>query len=220
MAPGIESRAVRRHYAALARDYNAGANQACNRAYARLVRAALADAQTVLEVGAGAHSLLGELRAPLCVAADITPQMLRQLSASDIRRVVCDGASPPFRHASFDAVYSINVIEHVPDPRAFISSCARLLRPGGRLLMVTPNGGVAALLEWIERLKLKLPEGPHRFVTAQELQAWAAEAGCEVAELSPMLALPAGPEPLVRGVDALARPLGFGLFLQALFIKR
>lgn len=216
----VESRQVRAHYAALAGRYNEGANAACNRAYQRLVRECFSNAQTVLEVGAGAHSLLGQLDAPLRIAADITPQMLRQVPASKIRRVVCDGASPPFDAAAFDAVYSINVIEHVPDPRAFISGCARLLRPGGRLLIVTPNGGMATLLEWIERLKLKLPEGPHRFVTARELQRWGEEAGCEVIETSSMLALPAGPEFLVQGVDAITRPLGFGLFLRARFVKR
>jgi 2-polyprenyl-3-methyl-5-hydroxy-6-metoxy-1,4-benzoquinol methylase len=41
--------------------------------------------------------------------------------------------------ASFDAIYTGNVIEHVYDPVGFIAECARLLRPGGRLVCVTPN---------------------------------------------------------------------------------
>lgn len=41
--------------------------------------------------------------------------------------------------ASFDAVTLSHVIEHLPDPVATLRACARLLRPGGRLIALTPN---------------------------------------------------------------------------------
>lgn len=41
--------------------------------------------------------------------------------------------------ASFDAIYTGNVIEHVYDPAGFFAECARLLRTGGLLVCVTPN---------------------------------------------------------------------------------
>jgi SAM-dependent methyltransferase len=40
---------------------------------------------------------------------------------------------------SFDAVVMCHVIEHVYDPRAVVEECHRVLRPGGRLIVVTPN---------------------------------------------------------------------------------
>lgn len=39
--------------------------------------------------------------------------------------------------ASYDAVLSTQVLEHVPDPAAYLQECARLLKPGGRLLVTT-----------------------------------------------------------------------------------
>ena len=42
--------------------------------------------------------------------------------------------------ASFDGVVSIEVIEHVPDDRAFVAQIARVLRPGGWMYLTTPNG--------------------------------------------------------------------------------
>jgi len=40
---------------------------------------------------------------------------------------------------SFDAVTARHVIEHLRDPKAFMLECWRILKPGGRLLLVTPN---------------------------------------------------------------------------------
>lgn len=41
--------------------------------------------------------------------------------------------------AAFDAITARHVLEHVQDPVRFLAECWRLLRPGGRLVIVTPN---------------------------------------------------------------------------------
>lgn len=44
-----------------------------------------------------------------------------------------------YETAASDAVVASHVIEHVPDPVAFVHEAARVLRPGGYLVLVTPN---------------------------------------------------------------------------------
>jgi 2-polyprenyl-3-methyl-5-hydroxy-6-metoxy-1,4-benzoquinol methylase len=46
-----------------------------------------------------------------------------------------------FEGNSFDAVTLMDVIEHVPEPRALLAEVNRILRPGGVVFLVTPNFG-------------------------------------------------------------------------------
>lgn len=50
-----------------------------------------------------------------------------------------DLASAAFPDASFDVVTVRHVIEHIPEPHAFLAELARVLKPGGRLHVETPN---------------------------------------------------------------------------------
>lgn len=89
-------------------------------------------------------------------------------------------AAEPFK---FDVVTCLEVVEHVPDPGAFVGVAASLVRPGGLLVTSTINRtlkawalaivGAEYVLQW-------LPAGTHRwdrFVTPDEMAAFMAQAG-------------------------------------------
>ena len=208
---------VRRHYADLAPTYEGRANAACARAYGDLVRDRLGRCRRVLEIGAGTATLLPGLAASLRVACDLSPAMLRsQRGPVAWLRVAGDAQDLPFAPGSFDGAYAVNVTEHVPEPRRLVAQAERVLAPGGRLLLVTPNGDLERLLDLLERLRLKIPEGPHRFLRPAELAAIGG-AAFRVLEHRRFLAFPLGPRGFVRLVDRLA--LGGGLFQYLLLEK-
>ena len=49
-----------------------------------------------------------------------------------------DGQRLPYEEASFDYVLCIEVLEHVPDPTAFLTDLQRVLRQGGTLILTVP----------------------------------------------------------------------------------
>ena len=50
-----------------------------------------------------------------------------------------DAQPLPFRDESFDALFAGELVEHLPDPRPALVDFARVLRPGGTLILTTPN---------------------------------------------------------------------------------
>jgi SAM-dependent methyltransferase len=53
--------------------------------------------------------------------------------------VVYDGRRLPLRDSAVDIVESLDVIEHTPNPAAYLAELRRVLAPGGVVLLVTPN---------------------------------------------------------------------------------
>lgn len=202
-----DTEAVRAHYRALAASYAARENKACKRAFRALAAEHLGGCAGILEIGCGASGLRGAVENARFFGCDLSPAML---AAGDSRSVaVADGTQLPFAGDTFDGAVSINVLEHAHDPAALLAEAARVLQPGGVLLAVTPNGNLETMLNLLETLRLKLPEGPHRFLTVAELAA-AVPASLAIEWHAPMLVFPAGPEGFVRTIDkALGR---WGLF--------
>ncbi len=71
---------------------------------------------------------------------------------------VADALHTPFPDQSFDFIWSMESGEHMPDKVQFLQECYRLLKPGGKLLMVTwchrPTDSLAGPLTAAERQQL------------------------------------------------------------------
>ena len=96
----------------------------------------------VLDVGCGGGGLLTSLVDAGWRAEGVDPDdaavTLAMSRGLDVRVGVLP--DPTYPDGLFEAVTMSHVIEHVPDPRAVLAEARRILRPGGRLALLTPNG--------------------------------------------------------------------------------
>lgn len=168
-------------------------------------------AWTVADFGAGTGALTERL-APFVkrvVAVDSSTEMLDALGqrlegASNVE--VCPGEleSLPIESDTVDVAFMVLVLHYVPDPRAAIAEATRVLRPGGRLVLVD--------MREHEREEYRAEMG-HVWpgFSVETVAGWALRAGLEVAAHVPLAPDPVAKGPLLflatlRKATASARP--------------
>jgi SAM-dependent methyltransferase len=119
----------------------------------RLVRLASAVGQharpgtRILDLGCGTGELARYLAAAglRVTGADISGEMLSRAVTADKHSAVDwvqldpGWIALPFEPRTFDAVVASSVLEYVDEPGSVLRECARVLRPGGALLLTVPD---------------------------------------------------------------------------------
>ncbi|MGD9727773.1 MAG: class I SAM-dependent methyltransferase [Nitrospiraceae bacterium] len=169
------------------------------RALARtLLTAFLAPGGPLLDLGCGTGAFLSEW-GDRAVGLDFSPEALECCHGRGLTHLVrADAMQIPFRTASFASVVALDSIEHVTDDLAAAREAARVLKPGGVLVINVPA------FKWLW--------GPHdvalhhcRRYTAGQVRLLLEEAGLEVRYLSYSVFLLFPAVLLVRVLDKLRR---------------
>jgi 2-polyprenyl-6-hydroxyphenyl methylase/3-demethylubiquinone-9 3-methyltransferase len=157
--------------------------------------------KTALDVGCGA-GLLAEPLARLGAKVTAIDAALELIEAAQAH-ARGQGLAIDYRAGAvedlvgtFDLVTSLEVIEHVADPRAFLASLAARLAPGGLMILSTPNR-----TQWSKLLTItlaeglgRIPKGTHdygKFITPEELSAMLARIGMKVIDVEGIAFSPA-----------------------------
>ena len=105
----------------------------------------------ILDIGGYDGFLLSQLDAPQKVSVDIETLPLHE----GISYCLGDGLTLPFRDSSFDTIYALDVLEHVDDEAHFARELLRVLKPGGRLILTTPQHDIrifpSRMQAWVNR---------------------------------------------------------------------
>jgi 2-polyprenyl-3-methyl-5-hydroxy-6-metoxy-1,4-benzoquinol methylase len=162
-----------------------------------LRRLRLQPGQTFLEIACAAGPLSDAL-ATNCgargVAIDLSPasiarQMLRRGNRVHYDAVVASAHDLPLHDSNFDAVTAFDVVEHLEKPEQLYNEVARVLKPGGRLLLRCPVLDFGLSLDWWQNLltprrwKRRMDAAGHfyeNFRTKAQHRAMAEAAGLRV----------------------------------------
>lgn len=111
---------------------------------------AIPDNETLLDVGAGECMFR-----PACAHLKYVSQDANQYDGRGDGKglqtggwntasidIVSDACSIPVEDASFQNILCTEVLEHVPHPERVLRECARILQPGGRLIITVPFASV------------------------------------------------------------------------------
>lgn len=115
----------------------------------QLLQAELASARHVLDLGCGDGTrlavLIKESHVKLIetVGVDLSSLAIKLASQQypQLKFVQADLARLPFKNNQFDLAYCAFVLEHLDQPEKVIEEARRVLKKGGKLIMVAPNFG-------------------------------------------------------------------------------
>jgi 2-polyprenyl-3-methyl-5-hydroxy-6-metoxy-1,4-benzoquinol methylase len=145
----------------------------------------------ILDVGCGTGLNASFLKnaGHTVVGVDISTVAIEQFRAKGFEGFVCDiDAQPlPIASDSIDVVYASEVIEHVFDTKRFLSELTRVLKPGGLMIVSTPNSAFWAyrILGLLGRTVTEYQHPGHvRFFSRRSLRRNLQDAGLDVTAVS------------------------------------
>lgn len=95
----------------------------------------------VLDIGCGVGQVVAHLTREGFEAhgVDVAEANIARAARVSPLCVLYDGGRLPYPDNHFATVGALNVLEHVQDPEAFIAEAVRVVEPGGRIVLSSPN---------------------------------------------------------------------------------
>lgn len=98
-------------------------------------------AARVLDVGCGVGQVLARLlqQGFEVYGVDVSKPNIERASKICTKALLYDGKHLPFEDNFFDSAGAFNVLEHVEEPENFIFELVRVVKPGGKVVLSSPN---------------------------------------------------------------------------------
>ena len=146
--------------------------------------------ETAVDVGSGTGEDVVALHELGARAVGVEPspglraEAVRRAAGADVEYVDGHAEALPFEDESVDVLRSERVLQHVDDPAAVVKEMARVLRPGGRIVLIDTDWGTAIIhpadpdvLQRMVGYFLRESANPY---SGRQLRGLLAEAGLEI----------------------------------------
>jgi 2-polyprenyl-3-methyl-5-hydroxy-6-metoxy-1,4-benzoquinol methylase len=100
---------------------------------------------------------------------------ISEVTGDEVIQMDKENPSLPFNDHSFDEVITIDVHEHLKNPGLINQELSRLIKPGGRVIVTTPNGDEKKLVTRIKKLVGMRPEDYGHYVVGYDTPELAAQ---------------------------------------------
>jgi 2-polyprenyl-3-methyl-5-hydroxy-6-metoxy-1,4-benzoquinol methylase len=127
----------------------------------------------ILEIGCGTGDLLQFLQPSRGVGIDLSPEMIKIAKKKHPQKSLTYISTPIEKFKTketFDYIYMSDVIEHLSDTKSSFQTIGKLMSKNTVFINTMVNPIWEMILMPAEKLKLKMPEGPHTRITYNEIQ--------------------------------------------------
>lgn len=178
--------------------------------------------EVIVDIGTADALMLDNLRKTMgpkkFLGLDWSLGLLQARKLEGIWKSRADALHLPVKTGVADAVIATAVIEHLEKPIELMHQCARILRPGGLMVITTP----APFMEKVASALGIWKEGGHQeTLNLKKLRRMAQESGFTVAEAKKFMFSPVG-FPAEKTIEKIFGPIGLNLVManQLLVARR
>ncbi len=155
---------VEKHFDTIAQDYDyfKKKNWFYYKNLKKLYKELIAEQSTVLEIGCGTGDLIAELNCKKGVGIDISPKMI-ELARKKHPELTFEACTiEGYKNSiEFDYIFLADVIEHLENIPSTVEALSKICSPHTKLIFTYANPLWEPILMLFEKLKMKMPEGPH-----------------------------------------------------------
>lgn len=148
----------------------------------------------ILKSEAGAKVVNAEISAGLIKVAQAIRPYVNQVKLDTYSKL-------PFENGEFNRVLSLETLEHVSDPVAFLKELHRVSTPDARLVLSCPPATSEIPYRIFTFLFGGHGEGPHRFLSSKEVKSLFQDTGWKLIFHKGTVLLPVGPDKLQRAAE-------------------
>lgn len=148
------------------------------RAIKKALKEIIPTEKKVFDFGCGTGEILAFLSPTLGIGYDISPKMV-QIAQSKYKSKRNLGFVTSLNQISgtFDYILMVDVVEHLAEPRKAFASLKKFMNEDTYLIVSFVDSSWEPILWMLEKLGLKMPEGPHKRLLTNELIEIGEEAG-------------------------------------------
>jgi len=195
MAPKIvDAGLVEKHFNALADSYDKIKKEKNNYYYQSLIRAVgevVPPGKKILDIGTGTGEILNALAPSQGSGIDLSLGMIKKAREKFPQLRFFSGSYENLALGNqFDFILLVDVIEHLQSPEKLFSNLKKFCRPETQIVLTMANPAWEPFLHLLEKLKLKMAEGPHRRISEKKLLGYAAQENFAVQSVASFLLLP------------------------------
>ena len=97
----------------------------------------------ILDIGSADGLMLSRIKKEFpsaeCIGLEYSGELIKTCEDKNIKIIQGDAQNPPFQNDSFDVVCAAALIEHVENPIKMLEEAYRVLKPGGIIIITTPD---------------------------------------------------------------------------------
>ncbi|NMD00689.1 MAG: class I SAM-dependent methyltransferase [Bacteroidales bacterium] len=157
-----------------------------------LLKSLISENKNIFEFGCGTGDLLSSLNPKKGLGYDISGGMIKLAKTKHRfnKKLTFVSRLPTSIHPSPEYIFMSDVIEHLDNPKKEFTNIAKLMDRKTKFVMTMANPRVEPILMLAEKLKLKMPEGPHKRIVYGDIIALTKKAGLRLVRHDYKLLIP------------------------------